>query len=100
MAKKEKINIRSIPKYVEMVLVTGRGNPGLAENIAASIGMELADVTVGRFKDGESHVQIGDQTNDSKPKFASLLKNQLIETITLDEAIKMIKKEKFDLVVL
>jgi DNA topoisomerase-1 len=36
-------------------------------------------------------VQIGESTNTDKPKFASLLKNQLIETITLDEALMLFR---------
>ena len=35
--------------------------------------------------------QIGIAENDEKPKFASLLKSQLIETITLDEAINLFR---------
>jgi len=70
MAKScEKKNVRTIPKYVEMSLVAGQGNPVLSEKIAASIGMELADVTVSRFKDGESHIQIGDQSMRGKNAF-------------------------------
>jgi DNA topoisomerase-1 len=36
-------------------------------------------------------VQVGEQTNDAKPKFASLLKSQLIETITLEEALNLFR---------
>lgn len=36
-------------------------------------------------------VQIGDAEDEEKPKFASLLKNQLIETITLEEALDLFK---------
>jgi DNA topoisomerase-1 len=36
-------------------------------------------------------VQIGDQTEDSKPKFASLLQSQLIETITIEEALNLFR---------
>ena len=36
-------------------------------------------------------VQIGEQTDDAKPKFASLLKSQLIETITLEEALNLFR---------
>ena len=36
-------------------------------------------------------VQIGEQTEEVKPKFASLLKSQLIETITLEEALNLFR---------
>ncbi|MCK4629878.1 MAG: type I DNA topoisomerase [Bacteroidales bacterium] len=36
-------------------------------------------------------VQMGDSNKDEKPRFASLLKGQLIETITLEEALELFK---------
>ncbi len=36
-------------------------------------------------------VQIGEGSGDNKPRYASLLKNQLIETITLDEALGLFR---------
>ncbi|HRS53942.1 MAG TPA: DNA topoisomerase, partial [Bacteroidales bacterium] len=39
-------------------------------------------------------VQIGDSESDQKPKFAGLLKNQSIETITLKEALDLFKFPK------
>jgi DNA topoisomerase-1 len=36
-------------------------------------------------------VQLGEVSDDNKPRFAGLLKNQSIETITLDEAIDLFK---------
>lgn len=49
---------------------------------------ETVSVKMGRFG---PVVQIGDSANGDKPKFASLLKNQLIETITLDEALLLFR---------
>ncbi len=37
------------------------------------------------------YVQIGDAEDEEKPKFASLMKGQLMETITLDEAMELFK---------
>jgi DNA topoisomerase-1 len=36
-------------------------------------------------------VQIGESTDENKPKFASLLKSQLIETITLEDALQLFR---------
>jgi DNA topoisomerase-1 len=36
-------------------------------------------------------VQTGESANGNKPKFAGLLKNQLIETITLEEALNLFR---------
>lgn len=47
---------------------------------------ETVSVKMGRFG---PVVQVGDSSNGDKPRFASLLKNQLIETITLDEAMML-----------
>lgn len=49
---------------------------------------EPVSVKMGRYG---PVVQVGDQTNDAKPKFASLLKSQLIETITLEEAMNLFR---------
>lgn len=45
-------------------------------------------VKMGRFG---PVVQIGEATETEKPRFASLLKDQLIETITLDEALNLFR---------
>jgi DNA topoisomerase-1 len=49
---------------------------------------EIVSVKMGRFG---PVVQIGDSSNSDKPRFASLMKNQLIETITLDEALMLFR---------
>ena len=49
---------------------------------------EPVSVKMGRYG---PVVQIGEQNNDAKPKFASLLKSQLIETITLEEALNLFR---------
>ena len=47
---------------------------------------EQVSVKMGRYG---PIVQIGEGSEEKKPKYASLLKNQLIETITLDEALHL-----------
>jgi DNA topoisomerase I len=49
---------------------------------------EPVSVRMGRFG---PVAQIGEAENDKKPKFASLSKNQLLETITLDEALNLFR---------
>jgi len=49
---------------------------------------EPVSVKMGRYG---PVVQIGDSANEDKPRFASLLKNQLIETITLEEALNLFR---------
>ena len=49
---------------------------------------EPITVRMGRFG---PIAQIGDSGNDEKPRFASLSKNQLLETITLDEALNLFR---------
>jgi ribose-phosphate pyrophosphokinase len=41
-------------------LFTGSANPGLATEVAAHLGIELGEVTLGRFADGEVHVHFGE----------------------------------------
>ena len=49
---------------------------------------EPVTVRMGRFG---PVAQIGDSGNEEKPRFASLSKNQLLETITLDEALNLFR---------
>jgi DNA topoisomerase-1 len=49
---------------------------------------EQITVRMGRFG---PVAQIGEAGNDEKPRFASLSKSQLLETITLDEALNLFK---------
>lgn len=49
---------------------------------------ETVSVKMGRYG---PVVQIGDSANEEKPRFASLLKNQLIETITIEEALNLFR---------
>jgi DNA topoisomerase I len=49
---------------------------------------EQVSVRMGRFG---PVAQIGEQGNSEKPRFASLTKNQLLETITLEEALDLFR---------
>jgi DNA topoisomerase-1 len=49
---------------------------------------EPITVRMGRFG---PVAQIGDSNNEEKPRYASLSKNQLLETITLDEALNLFR---------
>jgi len=49
---------------------------------------EQISVKMGRFG---PVAQIGDQNNGAKPRFASLARNQLLETITLEEALNLFR---------
>ncbi len=49
---------------------------------------EPVTVRMGRFG---PVAQIGDSGNEEKPRFASLSKNQLLETITIDEALNLFR---------
>ncbi|HZY25401.1 MAG TPA: topoisomerase C-terminal repeat-containing protein, partial [Bacteroidales bacterium] len=49
---------------------------------------EPVTVRMGRFG---PVAQIGDSGNEEKPRFASLSKNQLLETITLEEALNLFR---------
>ncbi len=49
---------------------------------------EPVSVRMGRFG---PVAQIGEAANDEKPRFASLAKNQLLETITLEEALDLFR---------
>jgi ribose-phosphate pyrophosphokinase len=48
-----------MPDY-DMRILTGNGNPKLAADIAAYLGMPLSEMEVGRFSDGEIRVKVNE----------------------------------------
>ncbi len=68
------LTIQNGPKFGERHLGT---EPGTGAPVS---------VKIGRFG---PVVQIGDSDSDEKPRFASLLKNQSMSTITLEEALRL-----------
>ncbi|MBN2891858.1 MAG: type I DNA topoisomerase [Bacteroidales bacterium] len=66
--------------------VTGERHLGVDKESGKNIYVKLA-------KYGPV-VQIGDTESEEKPQFASLRKDQSIETLTLEEAIKLLKEDK------
>jgi len=55
---------------------------------------ETGKVVLARMGRYGAIVQLGDAQKGDKPEFASLNKNQLIETITLEEALDLLKNNK------
>lgn len=68
------MTIKEGPKFGERMLGT---EPGSGQPVS---------VKIGRFG---PVVQIGDSEADEKPRFASLLQGQSVQTITLEEALKL-----------
>lgn len=58
MARKSKTFHHTLNRKSKMVLATGNSNNELANAVADYLSTDLADVTVGRFSDGESHIKI------------------------------------------
>jgi ribose-phosphate pyrophosphokinase len=52
------LRIDGVHVLFNTVLFTGNANPGLAQQIASSLGIELGKAKVGRFSDGEVDVEI------------------------------------------
>ncbi|MFT6146487.1 MAG: ribose-phosphate pyrophosphokinase [Myxococcota bacterium] len=76
----------------EMVLVTGTANPRLAASIAGCLGHPLADANVGRFSDGETRVELGQNVRGRdvfiiQPSSAPANDN-LMELLIMAEACK------------
>jgi ribose-phosphate pyrophosphokinase len=74
------------------MLVTGNANPQLAQEIAAHIGVALADCTVSRFKDGEVRIKLGESVRGCnvfviQPTSAPV-NESLMELLIMVDAIK------------
>lgn len=76
-------------KTVEDTIETSeRGDGERVLGIDSETGKQVS-VRIGRFG---PMVQLGSQDDDEKPVFASLTKGQLIETISLEEALDVLKQ--------
>jgi len=58
VARKSKTFRHTLNRKSELVLACGNGNKELSESIAEYLSTDLADMTVTRFSDGESRIQI------------------------------------------
>ncbi|WP_256762262.1 ribose-phosphate diphosphokinase [Cohnella sp. WQ 127256] len=67
-------------------------NPELAKAIAGHIGLELGNVTMSRFSDGESHVQLDDSVRGSDvyvvQSTSAPVNDHLIELLVMVDALK------------
>lgn len=76
----------------DLKLFTGNANPQLAREIADHIGVSLGECTVGRFKDGEVHMKLGESVRGSnvfvvQPTSAPVNEN-LMELLIMVDALK------------
>jgi ribose-phosphate pyrophosphokinase len=76
----------------QVKLMTGNSNPELAKKVAAKIGIPLADVTVGRFSDGEIQVVISESVRDCDVFIIQSLcrpaNDNIMELLILADALK------------
>ncbi len=75
------------------VLFTGNANPALAQEIAASLGIELGRAAVGRFSDGEVTVEIQQNVRARdifvvQPTCAPATNENLMELFIMVDALK------------
>ena len=76
----------------QVKLITGTANPELARKVAAKIGIPLADVTVGRFSDGEIQVVINESVRDCDvfiiQSLCSPANDNIMELLLISDALK------------
>jgi ribose-phosphate pyrophosphokinase len=75
----------------QLKLFAGTTNPGLAEDIAAHIGMPLGQSQVGRFSDGEIRVEIGESVRGFDvfivQSMSSPINDSIMELLVLLDAL-------------
>lgn len=91
-----------------LVLITGRGNPELADDISRLLRMKIDHQPVNVFKDGESHHQLGEnvrekdviiiQTTARTPDGPSVNDN-LVDLILMTRAAKRAYADKIRLII-
>jgi len=76
----------------QVKLITGTANPELARKVSANLGIPLADVTVGRFSDGEIQVVINESVRDCDVFIIQSLcrpaNDNIMELLLLADALK------------
>ncbi|MEO2066385.1 ribose-phosphate pyrophosphokinase [Thermovibrio guaymasensis] len=76
----------------QVKLITGNANPELARKVSANLGIPLADVTVGRFSDGETQVVINESVRDCDVFIIQSLcrpaNDNIMELLLLADALK------------
>ena len=75
-----------------VMLCTGNSNPALARDIAAHLQMNLGDVTVGRFSDGEIMVEVGENVRSREVFVIQSLcapsNDNLMELLVIADALR------------
>ncbi|WP_026962263.1 ribose-phosphate diphosphokinase [Alicyclobacillus herbarius] len=87
----------------DLKLFTGNANPALAQEIADHIGVALGDCYVGRFKDGEVHIKLGESVRDSnvfvvQPTSAPV-NEHLMELLIMVDALKRASARSINVVI-
>jgi len=76
----------------KLKLMTGSSNPELAKAVAEKLGVPLADVTVGRFSDGEIQVVINESVRDCDvfviQSLCRPVNDSIMELLILTDALK------------
>ena len=76
----------------QVKLMTGNSNPQLARAISGNLGIPLADVTVGRFSDGEVQVVINESVRDCNVYIIQSLchpaNENIMELLLIADALK------------
>src|SRR5579875_189639 len=87
----------------DLKIVTGNANPALAQEIADYIGVSLTECQVGRFKDGEVQIRLGESVRGSnvfiiQPTSAPV-NEHLMELLIMVDAIKRASARAINVVI-
>lgn len=87
----------------DLKLFTGNANPELAKEIAEHIGVSLGECTVGRFKDGEVHIKLGESVRGVnvfvvQPTSAPV-NEHLMELLIMVDALKRASAKSISVVI-
>ncbi len=87
----------------DLKLFTGNANPQLAQEIAEHIGVSLGECTVGRFKDGEVHIKLGESVRGAnvfvvQPTSAPV-NEHLMELLIMVDALKRASARSISVVI-
>ena len=84
--------VNDVPKR-RLLLLSGNAHPGLASEVAGRLETQLCDVKVGKFKNGESSVQINESVRDCdafvlQPTCNPNVNDYLMELLLMCDALR------------
>lgn len=90
-------------KHTDILLFSGSSHPALSEKVADELGVSLGKISLGRFPDGETSVQIQESVRGKRTFVLQTValdpNNQLMELLIIIDALRRASADEIDVVI-